>query len=91
MRSAAKWAKRLPRPVFSKWVSLVAGIYLMVTSGSIYMFAVYSGDLKQILGYDTEQINLVGTLANAGGCPPPPLVHSMFLLDTLPFLLFMAC
>ncbi|ELR21937.1 transporter, major facilitator subfamily protein [Acanthamoeba castellanii str. Neff] len=55
-----------PRIYFSRWVSLAAGVYLMILSGSIYMFAVYSSDLKQIFGYSTEEINLVGTLGNVG-------------------------
>ncbi len=58
-----------PRIYFSRWVSLAAGVYRMILSGSIYMFAVYSSDLKQIFGYSTEEINLVGTLGNVGTLP----------------------
>jgi len=52
---------------FSRWVGLVAGVYLMTLSGSIYMFAVYSGRLKEIFHYSTEELNLIGALANTGG------------------------
>jgi hypothetical protein len=75
MDALRKMERGMPRLYFSRWVSLVSGVYLMILSGSIYMFAVYSSDLKQIFGYSTEEINLVGTLGNVGTVRllPPPL------------------
>ena len=38
----------------------------MSVSGTIYLFPTYSETLRNTLGYTTSQINLVGTLINAG-------------------------
>jgi hypothetical protein len=51
---------------FSRWVSLAAGVYLMILSGSFYLFSVYSSTINVIFGYTTAQTNLVGTLGNVG-------------------------
>jgi hypothetical protein len=51
---------------FGPWVTFVAGIYLMCIAGSIYLFPVYSGSLKTIFGYNSKEINSVGTAANVG-------------------------
>lgn len=39
---------------------------MMMISGTIYLFPDYSSNLKTLLNYNVEQINLVGTLLNTG-------------------------
>lgn len=38
----------------------------MLISGTIYLYPGYSSNLKSLLGYNTEQIDFIGTLLNAG-------------------------
>lgn len=52
--------------VFNRWVTLVAGMYMMMVSGTIYLFPDYSNILKTTLNYNVEQINFVGTMLNIG-------------------------
>jgi MFS family permease len=59
-------AVQLTRMRVNRWVSLEAGIWLMLISGSIYLVPVYSADLKQALGFDQTQINLVTTATSVG-------------------------
>lgn len=57
---------RLTRWRLSRWVSLSAGIWLMLISGTIYLVPVYSADLKQALGFDQSEINFVTTATSVG-------------------------
>ena len=57
---------RLTRWRLSRWVSLSAGIFLMLSSGTIYLVPVYSADLKQALWFDQSQINFVTTATSIG-------------------------
>ncbi len=52
--------------VFNRWLAMVAGMFVMMVSGNIYLFPDYSNNLRSILGYNVEQVNLVGTLLNTG-------------------------
>lgn len=60
--------------VFNRWVTLIAGMYMMMISGTIYLFPDYSNVLKTILNYNVAQINFVGTMLNTG------MFSSFFLL-----------
>jgi len=62
--------------VFNRWVTLIAGMYMMMVSGTIYLFPDYSNVLKTSLGYSVEQTNLVGTMLNTGIPYSPSLLLS---------------
>eukprot|EP01104_Vermistella_antarctica_P010696 TRINITY_DN2870_c0_g1_i2.p1 TRINITY_DN2870_c0_g1~~TRINITY_DN2870_c0_g1_i2.p1 ORF type:complete len:558 (-),score=104.92 TRINITY_DN2870_c0_g1_i2:70-1743(-) len=48
------------------WVVFIMGIYLMCVSGTIYLFPTYSVPFRTLFGYETSDMNLVTTAANAG-------------------------
>jgi hypothetical protein len=52
--------------VFSAWVSLSAGFVLEFIAGSMYVFGSYAGTLRQLLGINQKQVQLLGSLLNAG-------------------------
>lgn len=52
--------------VFNAWVSFASALLLMVASGTVYLFPVYSTDLADALSLTQAQINTVGTFMNAG-------------------------
>ncbi|VVA17024.1 PREDICTED: NUCLEAR FUSION DEFECTIVE [Prunus dulcis] len=62
----------------SKWVSTVASIWIQCTSGSLYIFSIYSQNLKATQGYDQSTLDTVSVFkdfgANCGGPLWPPLL-----------------
>lgn len=52
--------------VFNRWVSLAAGVYLMLISGTIYLVPTYANDLKQALQFDAKEMNFIQSMATAG-------------------------
>eukprot|EP01127_Copromyxa_protea_P015686 TRINITY_DN4559_c0_g1_i1.p1 TRINITY_DN4559_c0_g1~~TRINITY_DN4559_c0_g1_i1.p1 ORF type:complete len:543 (-),score=80.74 TRINITY_DN4559_c0_g1_i1:43-1671(-) len=90
-------------PQFNTYLVLVAGIYMMSVSGSIYLFSVYSTDLGKLLGYNQQEIGLVATLANGGAWagvlggfmydrfgPRPTAIISALFVFTGYFLMYLA-
>ena len=41
-------------------------LMLLAVNINLVAFSSYSGDLKNLMDYDTEEVNLVGTMANVG-------------------------
>ena len=50
----------------SKWLTLVLCQLVMLSSGTLYLFPVYSPALKRELGLTQEQVNFVGSAAHFG-------------------------
>ena len=50
----------------SKWFTLVLCSVVMLSSGTLYLFPVYSDALKTNLRLTQEQVNFVSTAANFG-------------------------
>ncbi|CAI9097947.1 OLC1v1034473C1 [Oldenlandia corymbosa var. corymbosa] len=52
--------------VGSRWFMFFATIIILAMSGATYMFGIYSGDIKQSLGYDQTTLNLIGFFKDLG-------------------------
>ncbi len=52
--------------MYTLQVSLAAGFLLEFIAGSMYVFGSYAGTLRSILGINQKQIQLIGSLLNAG-------------------------
>eukprot|EP00740_Mantoniella_antarctica_P009581 CAMPEP_0181381448 /NCGR_PEP_ID=MMETSP1106-20121128/20130_1 /TAXON_ID=81844 /ORGANISM="Mantoniella antarctica, Strain SL-175" /LENGTH=62 /DNA_ID=CAMNT_0023500639 /DNA_START=146 /DNA_END=330 /DNA_ORIENTATION=- len=50
----------------SRWLTLVLSQFIMVSSGTLYLFPVYSPALKQRLGLTQEETNFIGSAAHFG-------------------------
>ena len=50
----------------SKWLTLVLCEAVMMSSGTLYLFPVYSPTLKRTLDLTQEQLNFVGSAAHLG-------------------------
>ncbi|XP_071700609.1 uncharacterized protein [Rutidosis leptorrhynchoides] len=50
-----------------RWFMMFACLLIMSVAGAIYMFAIYSGDIKTALGYDQSTLNLLSTFKELGG------------------------
>ena len=50
----------------SKWLTLVLCEAVMMSSGTLYLFPVYSPTLKRTLDLTQEQLNFVGSAAHFG-------------------------
>ena len=50
----------------SKWLTLVLCEAVMMSSGTLYLFPVYSPTLKRTLDLSQEQLNFVGSAAHLG-------------------------
>lgn len=42
------------------WVGLAAAIWVQLVAANAYTFPLYSGTLKSVLGYDQQQLTLLG-------------------------------
>lgn len=51
---------------FTAWVTLIASVFLLNTSGIHYLFGTYSSELKDRLGFSNEEIQTIGTCQNIG-------------------------
>eukprot|EP00164_Ancoracysta_twista_P002476 GFYU01003287.1.p1 GENE.GFYU01003287.1~~GFYU01003287.1.p1 ORF type:complete len:539 (-),score=151.26 GFYU01003287.1:174-1790(-) len=56
-----------PKVFFNKWVTLVAGMFMLLCGGTMYVFGVYSDQLKKDMNYTQTDIDSVGSTANVGG------------------------
>ena len=54
------------RMAYNKYFSLTAGLYLMLVSGTVYMFGAFADDLRMTVGYTQTQVNFISTVMNAG-------------------------
>ncbi|KAM6584372.1 hypothetical protein CsatB_011374 [Cannabis sativa] len=52
--------------ITGRWLMAFASILLMATAGASYMFALYSNDIKTVLGYDQTTLNLVSFSKDIG-------------------------
>ncbi|KAK9076382.1 hypothetical protein SSX86_004716 [Deinandra increscens subsp. villosa] len=60
--------RRILLHVFTgRWFMVFASLLIMSVAGATYMFALYSGDIKQSLGYDQTTLNLLSTFKDLGG------------------------
>ena len=50
--------------VRNRWVTLTAGMYILVVSGHPYGFGVYSSALKETLGCSQRELNLISSYGN---------------------------
>ncbi|PWA38777.1 Major facilitator superfamily [Artemisia annua] len=50
-----------------RWFMFFACLLIMSVAGATYMFALYSGDIKESLGYDQSTLNLLSTFKDLGG------------------------
>ncbi|EFJ18795.1 hypothetical protein SELMODRAFT_178001 [Selaginella moellendorffii] len=50
----------------SRWLMLVAGIWIQITMGSTYVFGLYSESLKRELGFDQSQLDTLGFFKGIG-------------------------
>ena len=55
--------------MFSRWVTLVVSIYMMLVGGTLYSYPAWSPSLKTSLDYNTSELNFIGVCVNAGMAP----------------------
>ncbi|KAF3338899.1 Protein NUCLEAR FUSION DEFECTIVE 4 [Carex littledalei] len=48
------------------WVGLAAAVWVQLAAANPYTFPLYSGTLKSMLGYDQQQLTLLGVAGNIG-------------------------
>uniref|UniRef100_A0A7S4DPU5 Nodulin-like domain-containing protein n=1 Tax=Lotharella globosa TaxID=91324 RepID=A0A7S4DPU5_9EUKA len=60
MESARGWLS-------SRWLTIPMGLYIELAAGSAYAFGVYSTQLKNALGINQTQLNLISSVGNIGG------------------------
>lgn len=48
------------------WVGLAAAVWVQLAAANPYTFPLYSGTLKAMLGYDQQQLTLLGVAGNIG-------------------------
>jgi hypothetical protein len=49
-----------------RWFMIFASFLIMSAAGATYMFSLYSGDLKSVLGYDQTTLNLLSFFKDLG-------------------------
>ncbi|KAI3856710.1 hypothetical protein MKX03_029977 [Papaver bracteatum] len=49
-----------------RWFMLFAAVLLMGSTGGIYIFGIYSKEIKQTMGYDQTTLNLLGFFKDLG-------------------------
>lgn len=50
----------------SRWLVIVAGIWIQCTSGSSYTFGIYSETIKSNLGYDQSTLDTISSFKDIG-------------------------
>ncbi|PKI57624.1 uncharacterized protein LOC116194857 [Punica granatum] len=55
------------RVLASRWFMVFASILIMSVNGTLYMFGLYSNDIKTSMGYDQSTLNLIGFFKDLGG------------------------
>ncbi|XP_014495004.1 protein NUCLEAR FUSION DEFECTIVE 4-like [Vigna radiata var. radiata] len=55
------------RVIAGRWFMLYASLLIMAAAGSVYMFGMYSNEVKTSLGYDQTTLNLLGFFKDMGG------------------------
>uniref|UniRef100_A0A7N2M6L6 Nodulin-like domain-containing protein n=1 Tax=Quercus lobata TaxID=97700 RepID=A0A7N2M6L6_QUELO len=53
--------------LLGRWFMVFASFLIMSVSGSVYLFGVYSNDIKSTLGYDQTSLNLISFFKDTGG------------------------
>ncbi|GAU49551.1 hypothetical protein TSUD_50800 [Trifolium subterraneum] len=53
--------------ITGRWFVVFASFLIMSASGATYMFGLYSGTIKQALGYDQTTLNLLSFFKDLGG------------------------
>lgn len=48
------------------WVSLGASVWVQIAAGNSYTFPLYSPSLKSVLGFNQQQISLLGVASDIG-------------------------
>jgi hypothetical protein len=49
-----------------RWFMFFGSLLIMSTAGATYMFGIYSGDIKETLGYDQTTLNLLSFFKDLG-------------------------
>ncbi|XP_010933280.1 protein NUCLEAR FUSION DEFECTIVE 4 [Elaeis guineensis] len=57
---------RIIQVLRGRWFTVFASFLINATSGSLYVFAIYSKDIKSSLGYDQRQLNTVSFFKDLG-------------------------
>ena len=52
--------------ITGRWFMVFASLLIMSAAGATYMFALYSGDIKSVLGYDQTTLNLLSFFKDLG-------------------------
>ncbi|WVZ07705.1 hypothetical protein V8G54_021051 [Vigna mungo] len=52
--------------IAGRWFMLYASLLIMAAAGSVYMFGMYSNEVKTSLGYDQTTLNLLGFFKDMG-------------------------
>lgn len=53
--------------ITGRWFMVFASLFIMAMAGSTYIFGLYSGDVKESLGYDQTTLNLLSFFKDLGG------------------------
>lgn len=53
--------------ITGRWFMVFASLLIMSVAGATYMFGLYSGDIKDSLGYDQTTLNLLSSFKDLGG------------------------
>jgi len=61
-----------------RWMYLVAAVLILMCTGSIYAFSVFSGPLAAARGWSIEQVTLAFTI-NTAVCPVPMILAGKFV------------
>ena len=52
--------------IIGRWFVVFASLLIMAVSGSTFMFGLYSGDIKSVLGYNQTTLNLLSFFKDLG-------------------------
>lgn len=60
------WKEKVKKVATSRWLVIVAGIWIQCTSGSSYTFGIYSETIKSNLGYDQSTLDTISSFKDIG-------------------------
>jgi hypothetical protein len=60
------WKQKAKKVATSRWLVIVAGIWIQCTSGSSYTFGIYSETIKSNLSYDQSTLDTISSFKDIG-------------------------
>lgn len=60
------WKEKVKKVATSRWLVIVAGIWIQCTSGSSYTFGIYSETIKSNLSYDQSTLDTISSFKDIG-------------------------